>query len=64
MVPRSGPAVVVTLLISWLRRHTDSVQGGLDPNKISRLGVDFGHLVRCLLLGNKEAARKKNMIFS
>jgi hypothetical protein len=40
------------------------VQGGLDPSKISGLGVDFGHLVRCLLLGNKDAARKPSMIFS
>ena len=39
------------------------LQGGLDPNKISGLGVDFGHLVRCLLLGNKDAACKPSMIF-
>ena len=40
-----------------------ALQGGLDPNKISGLGVDFGHLVRCLLLGNKDAACKPSMIF-
>ncbi len=39
------------------------VQGGLDPNKISGLGVDFGHLVRCLLLENKVEARNPSMIF-
>ena len=38
------------------------LQGGLDPNKISGLGVDFEHYVRCLLLGNKDAARKPSMI--
>ena len=48
----------------FLKTTFDQVQGGLDPNKISGLGVDFGHLVRCLLLGNKVAARKPSLIFS
>ena len=40
------------------------IQGVFYANKISGLGVDFGHLVRCLLLGNKVEARKPSLIFS
>ena len=39
------------------------IKGGFDPILKSGVGVDFGHLVRCLLLGNKDAARKPSMIF-
>ena len=39
------------------------LQGGLDPSKKSGVGVDFELLVRSLLLGNKDAARKPSMIF-
>ena len=53
------------VIIVILQRGVDIwvLQGGLDPNKISGLGVDFEHLVRCLLLGNKDAACKPSMIF-
>ena len=39
------------------------LQGGLDPNKISGLGVDFELLVRSLQVRNKRALRKPSMIF-
>ena len=39
------------------------LQGGFDPSKKSGVGVDFELLVRCLLLENKDAARKPSMIF-
>ena len=39
-----------------------TIQGGFDPSKKSGVGVDFELLVRCLLLRNKDAARKPSMI--
>ena len=43
---------------------TDTVQGGLDPNKISDLGADFGIIVRWLHGANKSGARKPSLILS
>ena len=42
--------------------NTWRLQGGFDPSKKSGVGVDFGLVVRCLLLRNKDAARKPSMI--
>ena len=39
------------------------VHGGLDPNKISGLGVDFELSVRSLHVRNKRGVLKPNMIF-
>ena len=38
------------------------IQGGFDPSKKSGVGVVFGLVVRCLLLGNKGHAQKPSMI--
>ena len=38
------------------------IQGGLDPNKISDLGADFGIIVRSLLELNKSGALKPSLI--
>jgi hypothetical protein len=40
------------------------LQGGLDPNKISDLGADFGIIVRSLLELNKSGALKPSLIMS
>ena len=41
-----------------------ALQGGLDPNKISDLGADFGIIVRSLLELNKSGALKPSLIMS
>ena len=45
----------------WFPGH---LQGGLDPNKISDLGADFGIIVRSLLELNKSGALKPSLIMS
>ena len=59
----SSDRAIADLIILHYYNRSVAIQGGLDPNKISGLGVDFGNLVRCLLLGNKDAACKPSMIF-
>jgi len=52
------PTAVAPLYCDAIVEEEFWLQGGFDPSKKSGVGVDFELLVRCLLLGNKDAACK------
>ena len=52
------------LRLNSASRTAIPVQGGLDTNKISDLGADFGIIVRSLLELDKSGALKPSFVMS
>jgi hypothetical protein len=60
--PGSTPPATTTTITTTTHKPTFSLQGELDPNKISGLGTNFGLLLYVLPGPNKQRACKPSMI--